>query len=392
MLKSEHTILVKALIATPSLSGEEQKIKRFIADWFKLNGVETYQQGPNLLVHLKGTNRKKAFIFNSHMDTVGPGEQEWKYGPWSPTIENKKLIGLGASDMKSGIATSMLYAKKVAKKGKPDIDMWFTYVVNEEVDGSGTKYFVDWFKKKKDSYGEIAAIFTEPTGLTAIEHAHRGNLFLIAKSEGESGHSSRPHDISGKTALQKMQHFSKTFTEKVSYWNKQFPNKYFKPAITLGEMTSIQAGLIIKNIKDQKGETKTIIVPASPNKFASVCSATFDLRTTPDFHDLAEEKVKKLARSQGIKISNLYDPAPAGFTNPNDKLIKIAKSKLKTSKLVVSQSSADLGFTTSIGIKSILLGPGIKKQGHKTNEYCYPEQIPQAVEIYNSIVEGWSGS
>ena len=260
-------------------------------------------------------------------------------------------------------------------------------MTREEVDGSGTDSFARWFSQNKYNiqYKDKAGIFTEPTGLKEIEHGHRGNLFLIAQAEGESGHSSRPGDIKGTLAVKQMFNFSQSFQEQVKLWNEKYQSKYFNPAITLGELTSIQAGV---NVVTKNG--LPVIVPASPNKFPSLCVATFDLRTTPEFHAAALKKVEDLAKKEGIKVDLLYPEAPAGFTDPQEKIIEITKSKVPDAILKVSQGSADLGFLTGLGIKAIIFGPGEKLQAHKTNEYCYPVKIPQAVDLYQAIVESWA--
>jgi acetylornithine deacetylase len=381
-----HEKLLSDLIEIKSYSGEEKNLRRYIKSWFKERNIDSFEQDDNLIVHFEGKDRSKAFIFNSHMDTVDSGELEWKYGPWNPTIEDEKLVGLGASDMKSGLTTSMLLAEHVAQ-GKPKVDMWFTYVAKEEVDGSGTANFAGWFAGQKfdKQYSDLAGIFTEPTSLKEIEHGHRGNLFLIARSEGDSKHSSRPDEVVGIPAVRKMIGFSNKFQKNVESWNKNYPSTYFNPAITLGEFTSIQAGVGIQN-KDNS----QIISPTSPNKFPSVCTATFDLRTTPEFHPQALEKVAKLAIDEDLEVKLLYPDAPAGFTDPSEKIIRVARNTIIKAELTVSQGSADLGFLTAVGVKAVILGPGEKLQAHATNEFCYPDQIPQAVDVYKAIVDAWS--
>jgi acetylornithine deacetylase/succinyl-diaminopimelate desuccinylase-like protein len=190
----EHEKLLSNLIETQSLSGQEGELRGFIQNWFKERKVDSFAQGDNLLVHLEGRDPTRAFVFNSHMDTVGPGDDKWKYGPWTPTKDGDKFYGLGASDMKSGLAATMLLAEKISKSGIPPVDVWFTYVTKEEVDGSGTEKFADWFfsSGQAGKYKEIAGIFTEPTSLTEVEYGHRGNYFLEVTAEGPSGHASRP--------------------------------------------------------------------------------------------------------------------------------------------------------------------------------------------------------
>ena len=395
-----HEQLVKDLIARKSYSGEEEDIRDFIQEQFKQNGVEAFVQDRNLLVHIEGSDRTKAFIFNSHMDTVPEGDIPWKYGAWTPTIEGDRLIGLGASDMKAGMAASMLLAEQTVKQGKPPVDMWFTYVVNEEVDGSGTESFANWFAEQgyDKKYTDMAAIFTEPSNLKLIEHGHRGNYFLEVVAHGQSGHASTPGKLKGVSAVRKIINFADAFQLAATEWNEEFPNKYFNPAITVGEMTSIRANIKAveekdvdgKPVFDSKGNRIIKVEPSSANKFPDTCTAVFDLRTTPESHDLLGERVKKLGKKLGVKVGDLYMPAPAGFTNPDEKIVTVSRQAVKGARVQTAHGSADLGFLSAKGIKGIIFGPGEKSQMHVTDEYCRPAQIPQAVEIYKTIVEAWA--
>src|SRR3972149_3327516 len=250
-MNKEHEKLLTDLVKIKSLSGEEADIKGYIGDWFEERGIESFEQGDNLIVNFEGEDRSKAFIFNSHMDTVGAGG-EWTRDPWKPIREGKKLIGLGSSDMKSGMTASMLLAEKYSGNAKPPVDMWFTYVVKEEVDGSGTESFARWYQDSGNlsRYKDTAAIFTEPNSLREVEHGHRGNYFLLVEAKGVSGHASRPDQLKGELAVRKMFKFSDLFQEAVTYWQKEFPDKYFNPSITLGEMTSLIANAKGKKVLD----------------------------------------------------------------------------------------------------------------------------------------------
>ncbi|MDP1710093.1 MAG: M20/M25/M40 family metallo-hydrolase [bacterium] len=381
----DHIKLLNQLVSIKSYSGEEDKLRNFISAWFSERKIKNDIQSGNLIVHFEGKDRSKAFIFNSHMDTVSKGDAEWKYGPWNPTKVGKKVIGLGASDMKGGLVASMLLAETIAAKGKPPVDLWFTYVVKEEIDGSGTQSFVEWFNMKGYSkkYKEIAGIFTEPTNLTDIEHGHRGNIFLKVTSMGDSGHGARPELIK-KHSVREMVKFADILQKQFKIWMKEYSNKDFGPP-TVGEMTSVQSGVAVK----LKGSNSEIEVE-SPNKFPSICISTFDIRTNPKFHRVAFEKISKLGKKMGVQVEYAFPPAPAGFTKPSEKIINVARKIIKETKLTVSKGAADLGFLTELGVKAIIFGPGVQDQGHKVNEYTFPEQIPQAVEIYRQIVEAWA--
>lgn len=215
-------------------------------------------------------------------------------------------------------------------------------------------------------------------------------IFVIAESRGPSGHASRPGEVVGDLAVPKMFSFAGRFQKSVEKWNAESPSKYFNPAITVGVLTSIFANAAVKMVAGEDGAERPIIIPGSVNKFPETCVATFDLRTTPEFHGEAWVKVEALAKEMGVSVKQLYDPAPAGFTDPSEKIVRIASTLGEKRVLTVSQASADLGFFTAKGIKAVILGPGEKEQCHMANEYCYPAQIPPAVNLYSQIVEAWA--
>ena len=374
-----HEQLLKDLVGIKSYSGEEGEARNYIKGWLKERQVEVAAQAGNLVVHLEGRDKTRAFIFNSHMDTVSAGDQPWKYGPWTPTREDDKIVGLGASDMKSGLTASLLLAEQISRLGVPPVDMWFTYVVNEEVDGAGTKSFMDWFKDEGylRGYTDMAAIFTEPTGLSELEHGHRGNIFLRVKTTGDSGHASRPGNIK-RHAVREMIAFADALKVQMEKWREGFTSDIFTPPSD-GEMTSIHAGVVPGTLR-----------AASPNKFPSVCTATFDIRTTPEFHAVAWDRLQELGANLGATIEQEADPAPAGYTDPSERIVQISSNAMGEPELTVSQGSADLGFLTAQGIKAVIFGPGEKDQAHKTDEYCYPAKIPTAVDIYQEVVNAWA--
>src|SRR3989344_384270 len=363
---------LKALISIPSYSGHEQEIQKCIKDYLASSGVESFFQDDNLVVHLRGENQSRAFIFNGHVDVVDIGDAEkWKHSPWGSEIEDGKIYGRGASDMKSGIATMIETAKSLASRDKIPTDVWFTFVVKEETDGQGTKQFAEWFKSKGylNQYKELAAIFAEPTNLDTVQYGHRGNFFIQAEITGISGHSSRPLALQPHVILQ-FNDFVNVLTRQNSIWQKKFSESDFMPpAIT---PTSIEA----------KSE--------SPNKTADYCRASFDLRTIPGYHQEAFDKVQALADEKGIKLSFLHDPSPIGYTKPDAKIVKVLQKVVPGIKTAINDASNDLGFFTNIGIEGVVFGPGDMSQAHRTDEYADIDKITAAPAIFETIYFAWA--
>lgn len=357
--------LIKKLIQIPSISGQEQEIQKFILGHLKKLEPNPLWVGENLVVKIPGKNSERALIFNAHVDTVTAGNKKlWRYPPFAGKIAGGKIYGLGASDEKATVASLLLLAQKLIKS-VPPCDIWLTFVVKEELDGSGTKEFVKWFKKEEQKkYKQVAAILGEPTDLQKIKLAHKGNLFLKITTYGESGHGSRPEKIKKHAVLEMYK--TKEILEKLGKsWKKQYADQLLGSP-TIGLLTSIAAGS-----------------PSSPNKFPDSCTATFDVRTTPKLHQRALMIIKKSLPK--IKVELVYPPAPYGFTAREEKIAKIVK-RVSGARFAVSEGSNDQCFFTAAEIPAVVFGPGNENCIHKANEFCEVANIPKAVALYQEII------
>ncbi|MDD5416299.1 MAG: M20/M25/M40 family metallo-hydrolase [Candidatus Daviesbacteria bacterium] len=362
---------LRKLINFQSYSSKEKLILEYIKTQLEDAGIKPFFQGDNLIVKLDGEDQKRAFIFNSHVDIVDIGDIiRWKHNPWEGEIVNGRIFGRGASDAKGGVLAMMETAKSLIKK-QLSTDVWFTFVVKEETDGAGTKQFTEWFEKKGylKQYSELAAVFAEPTDLNTVKYGHRGHFFIKAEKTGTSTHSSRPSAIKSHAIAEMNNFINDLQTENLS-WQKKFKDSEFvPPAIT---STSIEA----------KSD--------SPNKTAGYCRATFDLRTIPGYHEKAFDRIKQLAQKRGIKLSLLHPPGPAGYTNPDSKIVKVFQSVVPGIKIAINDASNDLGFFTNLGIDGVIFGPGETSQAHTTDESADIKQISTASGIFEQVYFAWA--
>lgn len=361
--------LLKKLVSISSISGHESKLISYLSQYLSKLGFKPILLNGNLILHIKSEQQKNALIFNCHVDTVNPGDEKlWTEGPYSGKTKNGKLFGLGASDEKAAVATLLLIAEKFKNK-IPKCDIWLTFVIKEELDGSGTKKFVDWFSQTQ-KYKNVAAVLGEPTDLLQIQIAHKGNMFIKITTKGDSGHGSEPEKLT-KHAFKNMI----SIIQKIENLSKDWENQYFdnllgKPTIGL---TSLNGGNM-----------------ASPNKFPDSCIATFDVRTTPTLHAKAYELLKQHLENEDCIIELLYDPAPYGYTEITSGIVKIAK-KITKAKVGVSSSSNDLCFFTQNNIPGIVYGPGKHSAIHKPNEYCEIVNIKHCFSHYSEFIDSFSG-
>jgi len=199
-----RTVLMDMVdIASPT--GGEIDMARYVVDRFVGAGIEGELQlvddnRPNAVGHLRGSGTGFNLLFTGHMDTSYAGTEAHLVGEgFKPrAVERDGWIwGLGAMNMKSGLAAAMVTLEAIAKAGirlKGDISYGGVVGEIEKAPieefqgiefsgyGSGSKYLV--------THGITAdfAILAEPTGLR-ICTANMGCLWVRISVAGTVAHA-----------------------------------------------------------------------------------------------------------------------------------------------------------------------------------------------------------
>jgi acetylornithine deacetylase len=141
---------------------------------------------PNVMGIRPGKGGGRSLMISGHMDTVPVGPEAWRHKPWGGEVEDGKLYGLGAYDMKGGLMAAVMAVKGlndlgVSLKG----DLMIESVVDEEFGGcNGTL-------AGRLKYNADLAIVPEPTNLIVCP-AHHGGLMLRVTFAGKPGWSFSP--------------------------------------------------------------------------------------------------------------------------------------------------------------------------------------------------------
>ena len=201
-MRDDLVDLVSRLVAIESVNPDlvpgargEAEIARFVAGWLERHGleVELEEAAPgrlNVAAVARGRGGGRSLVLNAHMDTVGVAEME---RPFEPYVENGRLYGRGAYDMKGSLAAIMDAAARAVERGLRG-DVVVAAVADEEVASVGARAFAR--RPRAD-----AAIVAEPTEL-ALAVAHKGFVAFEVETAGRAAHGSRP-DL-GVDAIAKM--------------------------------------------------------------------------------------------------------------------------------------------------------------------------------------------
>jgi acetylornithine deacetylase len=206
---------LQKMIAIPSVTGDEAKIQKFLADYLAGIGLDVdmwetnweelkkhpayrpvargYEGRPNIVATLKGTGGGRSLLLNGHTDVIPVGGGEgWSDDPWSATIRDGRVYGRGSADMKSGVASHIMAVECLLAAGvKPKGDVLLDIVVDEEVSGHGT---LDTVIR---GYKADAGISGETSGL-AVQPACIGRIWFEIEIHGKpAGIQKRYEGISG---------------------------------------------------------------------------------------------------------------------------------------------------------------------------------------------------
>ena len=190
-LKDDCVEFAQRLIQTPSMPGEEQAVADLIYNEMKaLQFDEVWiDEVGNACGRIFGDDRQlPAVVLNTHLDHVDPGDPAlWSISPYSGAIVDGRIVGRGASDIKGPLAVqvySMAGLKRLERR--PNRDVVFTGVVEEEVGGAGALHWI-----KNLDYPVALIILGEPSS-NELSLGHRGMLAMWITFRGRSVHASVP--------------------------------------------------------------------------------------------------------------------------------------------------------------------------------------------------------
>jgi succinyl-diaminopimelate desuccinylase len=170
------------LIDIPSPSRDEARLRDHVSQVVPLECV--YSTAEALLFATERTS-SPLVLLAGHLDTVPP------QGNVPGRIEDGWVVGLGASDMKGGLAVMIELARWVAEE-QPDLncDLAFLFFVREELPAEESA-LPRVFAEAPLVLDSDLVVVLEPTD-NAIHAGCLGNLHATLVFHGESAHSARP--------------------------------------------------------------------------------------------------------------------------------------------------------------------------------------------------------
>ena len=192
---SELETLARDLVRLESESppGNEAAVTEFVADWLDEHDIEheivekPYEDRPQVAAWVG--SGAPTVVYNSHADVVPAGDVDrWTHDPYGGHIEDGKLFGRGAADMKTGLAVGMLAIRTMRdeiESGHHSGSIVLHVAIGEETADPGTKTLLE------KGFGGDYGIVLEPTDFRVATRS-KGLACYEITVRGEQSHASRP--------------------------------------------------------------------------------------------------------------------------------------------------------------------------------------------------------
>ncbi len=358
--------ILRASVEKYSPSGEEREIAEFYFETLEQQGylVETQEvedsAGRNIYAQKNQRADAESILFLGHIDTVPVSDKNaWQTEPLVLTEDEGRLYGLGASDMKGGIAAFLEAAKNTNSYVK------ILLTVDEENISQGAWTAVT---KKKDFFKDVALIISaEPSfGREGHEVANgrTGRCVFEVEFKGKPVHIANYKE--GVDAIEEAAAFLSEL-----YGKRE---KLFKDKETVLQARKIEAESVGMSVC---GEAKLEIeVLLGPKDSVKSVGSTLE--------EIAGEKAR-------VKSKDRRTPYLEGYLFkdfPQKKAVSAAIKKVtgKNASYYFRKSVADDNVLATLGIPVITLGPNGGNE-HKANEYVEINRLKTTEKVYVEILK-----
>ncbi len=158
----------------------------------ELTRVEPAHRVVSLVGRIRGNGLGRRLIFNGHLDTFPVGEDlGWTVDPLGGQIKDGRIYGRGVSDMKGGLACSILAASLLARHA----EAWPGEIVltlagdEENMGSSGAGFLLDRVPHAKGD----ANICGDVGSPMVVRYGEKGLYWLEVEAAGRPAHGAHVH-------------------------------------------------------------------------------------------------------------------------------------------------------------------------------------------------------
>ena len=375
--------LAKELIKFPTVTPVDAGIMKFIEKKLISIGFKTkilefkdLNSKPVKNIYARLGTKSPNFCYAGHVDVVPTGNiTNWSSHPFKPTIRNGKLIGRGASDMKTSVASFIAAVSTFVIKNKKFNGSISILITGDEEGAAinGTKKVVEYLKRKKEKIN--FCLVGEPTNPTRmgqmIKIGRRGSMTSYLSIFGKMGH--------------------------VAY-NKKAINPSTCIVDLLNNLKNLKFDKGSKNFQPSNLEiTKININNNADNVIPDVAYATFNIRFNDRYNSYRLKKklnfyIKKICRKYKCKFKIKHIVSGESFITKPNKITYMIKDIVKrhtkvNTKLSTSGGTSDARFIRKISpcLEFGMVGASM----HQIDENIKVKDLKTLTKIHKEILENY---
>ncbi len=387
------TELLSALVAarSPNPPGDEREAAGVVRDLLAALGLPAAEEfsrapeRPNLVVRIGDAPLRLMVV--GHLDTMPPGDlRSWRTDPYVLERIDDRLFGLGAADMKGGIAAALLAIARLTRDPGWEGAVDLVLVADEEnCSGFGAKWLT-----AQDVLRSDAAVIMEPAGgedgtsWGRLYTAQRGSCVLQLVARGRPGHSAASVPTEERAAVALARALT-ALAESQLFAEAVHPLDGTRPTVNLGTM---MAGGITPFMHP---ETMT----------ATVEVRTIEGMTMGQVH--GEVRQVLYDRGLGSRIDVIAADSPLDWYPPGPevrdrRLIDSATAAWRSvlgrePVLGVLPGATDSSWFGHIGIPTLpAFGRGSLAVAHQPNEWVKADDLDRAVDLLEALIRGYSST
>ena len=342
--------LTEQLCAVPSVSGNEAAIADLVEARLREHApkLEITRIGANVVARTD-SGAPQRVVLGGHLDTVPPN------GNATPRLDGDTLHGLGAADMKSGLAVMLELAAAVEGDAR-ERDVTFVFYDGEEVadEHNGLRRL---FAERADLVTCDMAVLLEPTG-GWIEAGCQGTIHVRATFRGTRSHSARP-------------------------W--MGVNAVHRAAPLLGRIAAYEAPTVTVDGLAYRESLQVVRVEAgiANNVVPDRCDVIVNRRYAPacTFDEAIAQTRALVADADDVEIVNA---SPAAAPNLGHPLVGeiIAMTQGARPKF----GWTDVARFTEHGIPAVNFGPGDPELAHTAGELVERAELEECLRVLAAFV------
>ena len=345
--------LLKALIATPSVSRSEDGTATLLHDYLQAHGVghvKRYRNNVWAVLHDRYVAGRPTLLLNSHHDTIRPSAA-YTRDPYTPTVDSagERLYGLGSNDAGASVVSliaAFLHFEALSADALP-FNVVLALTAEEEVGGeNGIRALLEHWHELNLTVD--MALVGEPTQLQAAV-GERGLVVLDCTARAAGGHAARGTEADN------------ALYAAIDDINRLRSLHFERESALLGPIkitaTQIEAG-------------------RQHNVIPEECKFVVDVRTTDAYSN--EQTAQLIAAAISSECHPRSTRVHASAIEAGHPLVRAAVAC--GASTFVSPTTSDMSLLH--GIPSLKMGPGDSARSHTADEFVMLHEVTDGCRTY----------